>query len=103
MSTKSADLDTIREDLDQLRADVRSLVTALGHDLAGGAGKRASRLVSDLEERASDTYDRLTKETQRYASTVEKSIAEHPVGTAAIALAVGVIISRLLDRSHHPR
>lgn len=100
MSTKSVDLETIRDDIDQLRADLSKLVTALGHDLAGGAGKRASRLVNDLESRATDTYDRLAKETQRYASTVEKSIAEHPIGTAAIALAVGVIISRLFDRSH---
>jgi ElaB/YqjD/DUF883 family membrane-anchored ribosome-binding protein len=100
MSTKSVDLETIRDDIDQLRADLKSLVAALGHDVAGSAGKRASRLVSDLESRASDTYDRLTKETQRYASSVEKSLSEHPVGTAAIALAVGVIISRLFDRSH---
>ncbi len=98
MSSKSVDLDTLRDDIDQLRADVTKLVTALGHDLAGGAGKRASRLVNDLEARASDTYDRLSKETQRYASTVEKSIAEHPLGTAAIALAIGVVISRFLDR-----
>lgn len=98
MSTKSVDLDTIRDDIDQLRADLSKLVTALGHDLAGGAGKRASRLVNDIESKASDTYERLAKETQRYASTVEKSITQHPVGTAAIALAVGVIISRLLDR-----
>lgn len=98
MSTKSVDLDTLRDDIDQLRNDLTKLVTALGHDLAGTAGKRASRLVNDLESRASDTYDRLAKETQRYASTVEKSIAQHPVGTAAIALAIGVVISRLLDR-----
>ena len=98
MSTKSVDLDTLRDDIDQLRNDLTKLGTALGHDLAGTAGKRASRLVNDLESRASDTYDRLAKETQRYASTVEKSIAQHPVGTAAIALAIGVVISRLLDR-----
>jgi ElaB/YqjD/DUF883 family membrane-anchored ribosome-binding protein len=103
MSTKSADLDTIRDDVAQLREDLKSLmgtVAAIGHDVAGAAGGRTHRLVDDLEKRAAKSYDRISDEASRYANTVEKQIAEHPVGTAAIALAIGLVISRLLDRSH---
>ncbi len=101
--SKTIDIDTLRDDVAQLRDDIKSLmgtVAALGHDVAGVAGTRTHRLVDDLEKRASKGYERVSDEASRYVNVVEKQIAEHPVGTAAIALAIGLIISRLLDRSH---
>ena len=106
MSSKTADLDALRDDVAQLREDLKALmgtVSALGHDIAGAAGNRTHRLVDDLEKRASKSYDRISDrisdEASRYTNVVEKQIAEHPFGSAALALAVGLIISRVLDRS----
>lgn len=101
--SKTVDLDDLRDDVAQLREDLKSLmgtVAAIGHDVAGAAGTRTNRLVDDLEKRASKSYDRISDEATRYANVVEKQIAEHPVGTAAIALAIGLILSRVLDRGH---
>jgi ElaB/YqjD/DUF883 family membrane-anchored ribosome-binding protein len=103
--TASREIEAIREDIAQLREDLKSLmgkVGSIGGNVAEGLGAQASDALEDAKDMASKmanrSYKRATKEAQRYADTVEKSIADHPFGTAMIALAIGLVLAKLFDR-----
>lgn len=107
---RRSELDMVRDDLAQLREDLGKLmarVGKLGGEAAAGTGTRLAETAQELTETVTDTalksYDRLADEAKQYASTVERQIAEHPFGAAAIALAAGVVISRLFDRPNSRR
>jgi ElaB/YqjD/DUF883 family membrane-anchored ribosome-binding protein len=96
------DFDVVRAELNQLRADVQALGETLAKatdGLKGAARKKAERVVHDIEAGAEDAYEQIAEQGRRYANVLEQKISEHPLGTMALALAVGVVLGRLLDRS----
>lgn len=106
MARGTNEIDAVREDLAQLREDLGKLMSKVGElsgDAAADTTHRISRTAQDLTETAVKSYDRLAHEAQRYTTTVERSIAEHPFGAAAIALAAGLVISRFFDRPNGRR
>lgn len=113
MTTKSSEIDELREDLAELRSDLKSLMKAInrtGDDAIGvgsGIAQQAARIAGDLEETARRTYDRLSdtvsEGAEHYGKSLEKAIADHPFSAATIALAAGVILSRFLERSGSER
>ena len=96
------DFASVRAELNQLRSDVQALgetIAKASDGLKGAVRKKAERVVGDLEGSAEDAYEHLAEEGRRYANAVEKKMSEHPIGTMVVALAVGVVLGRLLDRS----
>ena len=109
-SRTTSELDELRDELADLRSQLKRLMKAVNQDARDGVGDAASgiveqvqRIAGDLEDTAKRTYDRLsesvTDNAQQYSRSLEKAITDHPFGAATIALAAGVILSRFLDRS----
>jgi ElaB/YqjD/DUF883 family membrane-anchored ribosome-binding protein len=96
------DLRAVREHLAQLRADLRTLKHDVEAIRDGDVGRAAARTitqaVSTVEEAAERAYDRLSRQTQTYASSFERTVSEHPYGATAMAVAAGMCLSRFLDR-----
>ena len=88
------EIEHVREELQQLRRDIQKLIGSLG-DAASGTTNRA---VDTLTDSANDAYNRLSQQTNRYANSFQETVSAHPFEAAAIALAVGVVVSRLFDR-----
>jgi ElaB/YqjD/DUF883 family membrane-anchored ribosome-binding protein len=108
MASKISEIDDIREDLAQLRSDLKALMKAVNdgdvtRDVASGIASQASRIAEDLEDSARRTYDRVAESVgenaQHYSKIMERAISEHPFSAATIALALGVMLSRFLERS----
>jgi len=109
MSRTTSELDELRDDLAELRAELKRLMKAVKQDAddgfsgtASGIAQQVQRIAGDLEDTAKRTYDRLSESVaenaQEYSRSLEKAITDHPFGAATIALAAGVILSRFLDR-----
>jgi ElaB/YqjD/DUF883 family membrane-anchored ribosome-binding protein len=109
MTSKTTDIDDIREGLAELRSELKSLMKTINRasddtvGIGSGIAQQVSRIAGDLEETARRTYDRLSgsvsEGAQHYGRSLEKAIADHPFSAATIALAAGVILSRFLERS----
>ncbi|HEX9463687.1 MAG TPA: hypothetical protein VGB82_13905 [Alphaproteobacteria bacterium] len=108
-SKTTSELDELRDELGELRAELKRLMKAVNQDaedtvgVASGIARQVQRIAGDLEDTAKRTYDRLSDSVsegaQQYGRSIEKAITDHPFGAATIALAAGVILSRFLDRS----
>ena len=88
------EIEHVREELQQLRADVQRLIGSIGD----ATNSMTNRAVGNLSDTTSEAYNRLHQQTQRYANSFQETVSAHPFEAAAIALAVGVVVSRLLDR-----
>ncbi len=97
---RNQDIESLREELERLRGEVRAAVSAAG-DLGGEAADavkaRAGKLADKIGETTSHAYDALAKDGSRYCRAVEARIAENPVVALAAALALGVLLGRMLD------
>lgn len=103
MKTSSEDisLNAVREDLDQLRADLKNVMEALGrlNSDAGAAVKdQAARAAGTIGRKAEDVLDNLKGEGDRAGKLLAAAVNEHPYSSLAIALAIGIVIGRSLDR-----
>jgi ElaB/YqjD/DUF883 family membrane-anchored ribosome-binding protein len=110
----SDELQVLRDDLAQLRADMRELVSTvgrIGEDASSAVAGQASRLAEGVRGSAEDAYAQVVREGKRYAKdgrkyarslerSLEENVVEHPFGSMAIALAIGLVIGKILDRPH---
>lgn len=88
-----ADSKKVEDDADDLRDALRRVgedVAALS-EKARRAGQRASEIVSDFADEAS-------QRGRRYAGVAVRQVKEHPVTTLAIGAAVGVLVAAVLMR-----
>ena len=100
--TEKDDFDAVRAELIQLRSDVQALgetIARAGNGFKRAVRKKVAHVAEDLEGSAGDAYEHLAEEGRRYANAIEEKMSEHPLGTMVVALAVGVVLGRLLDRS----
>lgn len=88
-------LKSLREELDQLKAEIL-LKRARLDDLSAEAAKSASgsRLHDALEPQLKE----LNYLTKTMMDEAETTVSDHPVATVAGALALGIIIGRLTAR-----
>jgi ElaB/YqjD/DUF883 family membrane-anchored ribosome-binding protein len=98
---KSDDIGVLRDELAKLRADVATLVKdlrSLGLAAADTAQRAAEtggdRLRTDIDETISELRRRGEKTLQGAKATVE----ERPLFALLIALVVGFILGRVVDR-----
>lgn len=110
----SDELQVLRDDLAQLRADMQELVSTvgrIGEDAGQAVVGKASRLADGVRDSAEEAYAQMVREGKRYAKdgrkyarsleqSLENNVVEHPFGSMAIALAVGLVIGKILDRPH---
>ncbi|HWA41584.1 MAG TPA: hypothetical protein VHA10_00115 [Hypericibacter adhaerens] len=100
-SSEDVSLNAVREDLDQLRADLKNVMEALGklNSDAGDAVKdQAARAAGTIGRKAEDIFENLKGEGDRVSKLLTAAVNEHPYSSLAIALAIGIIIGRTLDR-----
>ncbi len=96
-SETSEELDNLRQDLAELRADLKGLVRTVTDGRAAGLAQHANHMTGDIEDSARQAYGRLVDGVQQTGQSLERTITEHPFGAATIAVAAGVIIGRLFD------
>lgn len=106
--SKSIVNEETRDELDQLREDlkaVRADLAALGKDLvsvtksgAASASEAARDEARKRLEQLTDAWDDAKDSTRAAKRDVERTIEDHPFASVMIALGVGVVVGKLLDR-----
>jgi len=86
----SAELENLKRDFTQLRADVVNLFTH-----AFGVGKTGA---DALEHRAADAMEHLKQRMTELRERSQSKIEEHPVTSALIAFGAGVVAASLFRR-----
>jgi ElaB/YqjD/DUF883 family membrane-anchored ribosome-binding protein len=100
-SSDDATINNVREDLDQLRADLRNVMDAIGKlnsDAGAAVRDRAARAADNIGRKAEDVFDDLKHEGERATRILTNAVNDHPYSSLAIALAIGIVIGRTLDR-----
>jgi ElaB/YqjD/DUF883 family membrane-anchored ribosome-binding protein len=100
-TSEDATIGAVREDLDRLRADLKDVMEALGklNSDAGAAAKdQAARAAGAIGRKAEDIFEDLKGEGERATKLLTNAVNEHPYSSLAIALAIGIVIGRTLDR-----
>ncbi len=89
-------LKKLREELEQLKAEILSKRSGLGDadKAAATVGKASSKLHDTLE----DQIKELNRLVKAMLDDAETTVSEHPVATVAGALALGIAIGRVTAR-----
>jgi ElaB/YqjD/DUF883 family membrane-anchored ribosome-binding protein len=82
--------DALRDDLDQVRADLAALIDTVGK-LASDSGKEGLRAFEKMKAR---TQAQATESLE----SVEHQIAARPLTSVLIAFAAGLLFGKLMDR-----
>jgi len=89
MARRSNRNGSVREDLARLRSDVNQLVSTVGRmTLRNGPG----RAVGQWRNNATRAYGQLSRQAQRYRRTASRTIAAHPMESAALAVVAGAVV-----------
>lgn len=91
-------LGAVQKDLARLRSDVNQLVTTVGRMTFRGNPGRA---VGQMRTSATRAYGQLSRQAQRYGRTASRTIAAHPVESAALAVGavvIGAMVGRMMSR-----
>lgn len=95
------DLNTLRDDMAQLRKDIQSIGKHLRDD-GRSAGQRARSRFEDAKdearEKAEELKDRGEQRIHEQLDRAERVAHDHPLATAAALLGAGVILGQLLSR-----
>jgi ElaB/YqjD/DUF883 family membrane-anchored ribosome-binding protein len=90
--------DAIIDDLGALKRDFARLMEQMKSGAVDGAGKTAEDLLDQLNERASELYDRVSEQGESSVKAISRHVEERPITSLLVAFGVGVIASRLLSR-----
>ena len=93
MANVDDEMAKLRQDFDQLRADMQSLVKTMKE-----SGARRTR---DTWEKAQRAGESLTGEVDELQKRAEKKIGDHPLTTVLSSFGLGFLVGLLLDRRHH--
>jgi ElaB/YqjD/DUF883 family membrane-anchored ribosome-binding protein len=88
------ELDALRSDLDTLRKDFGTLVSAL----RSNADSRTKPELDAMYQRIATPTDDLQTTGPRALRKVEGKIEQRPFVSLAIAFATGIVLGRMLDR-----
>jgi hypothetical protein len=89
-------LSAVQEDLARLRSDVNQLVSTVGRVTMRARPGRAVRTS------ATRAYGQLSRQAQRYGRSATRTIAAHPVESAALAVVAGAVVAmvgRMMTRN----
>lgn len=94
------ELNTLKDDITKLRADMADLGTALKDVAADKARSTKSRLAEGAEEFSANVRERLEEARQKgheAMDNLEEQIAGHPMGSIITAFGVGFIIASMMN------
>ena len=91
-NAKDPDVDALRAEIQQLRADV----AALGEHLRAGIKSKAGEALS----RAEESGERLWQDAKKHVHDVAHEIEEKPVPAAITAFSLGVILGLIFSGRH---
>jgi ElaB/YqjD/DUF883 family membrane-anchored ribosome-binding protein len=107
------DVESLKKDMAALREDLKGLTRALvehGKTEAGGARDNLVDRLREEVDKAGETKDRLVSELnkelesareqgEKAVQSVERQIQERPLISLLVALLLGLVFGKLLDRS----
>jgi ElaB/YqjD/DUF883 family membrane-anchored ribosome-binding protein len=96
-----ADYNALRDDLAALKSDMANLISHLSDRAASGAQSAANGATGALgimDERAREALRSASAEGDRAVKAVGKKVEEQPVTALLIALGIGYIGGRMLQR-----
>lgn len=88
----AATIDDLKEQFAELRSDVGEIAKSINQIVNGeirGAARRAGSTAEELSGKAKDAADRAKTQAEDALAHTRQFVAEKPILTAAIALAVG--------------
>jgi ElaB/YqjD/DUF883 family membrane-anchored ribosome-binding protein len=91
----SADLDTLRADLNTLKDTVTNYVTKKSSDALDSAKKTTSDVADQIGSTASGIANAASEQAKTFASELERMGRNNPLGALAGALLVGVVIGMI--------
>lgn len=100
-TTKDSDVDTLRKDIDDLSAAVKTLTEDIGKAArANGASfkERAGEKLDAVGEEASRFAHRVADRGRDTADAVAGVARERPFQSMLVAFGVGLLAAKLLDR-----
>ncbi len=89
-SDAAAHTKELREDLDALRADMKSLMD----HVRSASGDAASGMKAKIHDMSSEAGDQMTAAK----AVADRKISEHPMTSVAIAFGIGMLLGKLMDR-----
>ena len=81
--------EQLRADLDQLRANMSEVMSAIGRDV-GNRGRQGMRGFYDVR-------DRTQAQARKSLEAVEDQVVDRPLTSVLVALGIGVLIGAALD------
>lgn len=93
-NTSNDDIAALREDLNNLRQDLASLVSNLKAD----ATKNMSRTASNLDDNVQALYRSALNSGEESARQLTKTIEDHPLLAIMLVLGAGYLGGRVLSR-----
>lgn len=93
-----ASFDTIVDDLATLKRDFARLMEQMKSGAIDGASETAEEVLSQLNERASELYERMSDRGERSIKVISRHVEENPITSLLVAFGIGLIASRLLSR-----
>ncbi|HET8726998.1 MAG TPA: hypothetical protein VFO41_05755 [Alphaproteobacteria bacterium] len=95
------EFDTLRADLDILRADIVSLTKALGEnvkDVAREQELRARAAVRGAGTKLDEARLQARLKAREGATALEEQIEERPLTSVLVAFGLGLLLGKLMDR-----
>lgn len=96
-TTKSADnvdVETLQNDLKTLKADFAKLAGLLGEQAQSSIQDTAQQAKASVQDAAQQAKDKASES----AEELQEQIRDNPFASVMIALGVGFILGKLLDR-----
>lgn len=94
------EMQTLKDDVAKLRADVSDLVGLLrdlGSEKVGEARASVEEDIEELRERLRTAVGGAKERGQKAADEVEERIAQHPLSSLLAAFGIGFIIAKLTN------
>ena len=102
MTTTKHDLQSLRDELGALTAEVTRLMEASNQPGADELKNRIGRVHAKFESAVSDVggsnRDAIHELSENLAEVVEESLRERPIATLALAVGLGFIVGAALRR-----
>ena len=93
MARRNGSLSAVQKDLARLRSDVNQLVNTVSRAaMRARPSQTMGRTVGQVRSSATRAYGQLSRQAQRYGRSASRTIADHPIESAALAVVAGAVV-----------